>query len=369
LNDPIGSKLALDHVAFGRFRPNAKNVIDSKSLAHCSCKKPVPTFSRIALALGGLLALGFAMPAWAQSFPSKPIALIVPFAAGGPSDVIARLIGDHMGRTLGQQILVENVAGAGGTAGARRLASAEPDGHTWLIHHLALAAAPALYGNLIYDTRTAFAPVGLINAGPMVLAGKLALPPVDAKAFFPYAKLQAEKLTIAHAGIGSNAHLCAVLLGQALGVKFAQVAYRGTGPAMNDLVSGQVDLLCDQSTTAVPQVQGDKIRAYAVTSSERLDVLPSTPTARETGTDLEMTIWHGLYAPKGTPAPVLDKLNGALRAALKDPIVLERFKSAGTQTFPESDWTREAHAKRFNAEIAKWAASLKAAGVTPQNVN
>lgn len=321
------------------------------------------------LAALGLIAFGFASPAPAQSFPTKPVTLIVPFAAGGPSDVIARLLGDHMGRTLGQQVIVENVAGAGGTAGARRLASAEPDGHTLLIHHLALAAAPALYNNLTYDTQTAFAPVGLINTGPMVIAGKLALPPVDGKSFFPFAKAQAEKLTIAHAGVGSNAHLCAVLLGQALGVKFAQVAYRGTGPAMNDLVAGQVDVLCDQSTTAVPQVQGDKIRAYAVTSAERLGVLPNTPTARELGTEVDMTIWHGLYAPKGTPAASLDALNTALKAALKDQAVLDRFKAVGTSAFPEAEWSREAHARRFGAEIVKWAASLKAAGVAQQTVN
>lgn len=319
-------------------------------------------------ALAGLMALGLCSPAAAQSFPSKPVTLIVPFAAGGPSDVIARLLGEHMGRTLGQQVVVENVAGAGGTAGAKRLVAAEADGHTMLIHHLALAAAPSLYNNLGYDTQTAFAPIGLINTGPMVVAGKLALPPVDGKAFFPFAKLQADKLTVAHAGVGSNSHLCAVLLSQALGVKFAQVAYRGTGPAMNDLVAGQVDVLCDQSTTAVPQIQGDKIRAYAVTSAERLGVLPKTPTTREAGTDLDMTIWHGLYAPKGTPAAALDKLNGALKLALKDPNVLERFKAVGTSAFPEAEWSRGAHAKRFAAEIAKWAASLKAAGVAQQNV-
>lgn len=321
------------------------------------------------LAAIGLIVFGFASPASAQAFPTKPVSLIVPFAAGGPSDVIARLLGDHIGRTLGQQVVVENVAGAGGTAGARRLATAEPDGHTLLIHHLALAAAPALYSNLTYDTQTAFAPIGLINTGPMVIAGKLALPPVDGKSFFPFAKTQAEKLTIAHAGVGSNSHLCAVLLGQALGVKFAQVAYRGTGPAMNDLVGGQVDMLCDQSTTAVPQIQGDKIRAYAVTSAERLGVLPSTPTTRELGTEIDMTIWHGLYAPKGTPASALDALNAALKTALRDPAVLERFKAVGTGTFPEAEWSRDAHAKRFSAEITKWAASLKAAGVAQQTAN
>ncbi|AMJ59841.1 tripartite tricarboxylate transporter substrate-binding protein [Bosea sp. PAMC 26642] len=321
------------------------------------------------IVFGGLVALGLVVPASAQPFPTKPLTLIVPFAAGGPSDVIARLLGDHMGRTLGQQIIVENVAGAGGTAGAKRLATAEPDGHTLLIHHLALAAAPALYGNLTYDTQTAFAPVGLVNSGPMVIAGKLALAPIDGRSFFAFAKERAEALTIAHAGVGSNAHLCAVLLGQALGVKFAQVAYRGTGPAMNDLVAGQVDVLCDQSTTAVPQVQGEKIRAYAVTSAERLGVLPNTPTARELGIEIDMTIWHGLYAPRGTSVSTLDALNAALQAALKDPLVLERFKSVGTSAFPATDWSRDAHARRFGAEILRWAASLKAAGVTPQNVN
>lgn len=320
-------------------------------------------------ALTGLLLLGLGTPALAQSFPSKPITLIVPFAAGGPSDVIARLLGEHMGRTLGQQFIVENIAGAGGTAGAKRLVAAEADGHTLLIHHLALAAAPALYANLGYDTPTAFAPVGLVNTGPMVIAGKLALPPVDGKAFFSYAKQQAEKLTVAHAGVGSNAHLCAVLISQALGVKLAQVAYRGTGPAMNDLVGGHVDVLCDQSTTAVPQIQSDKIRAYAVTSPERLGVLQNVPTSREAGTEIDMTIWHGLYAPKGTPAAALDKLNGALQAALKDPAVLERFKAVGTSAFPPAEWTREAHAKRFAAEVAKWGAALKAAGLTPQSAN
>jgi tripartite-type tricarboxylate transporter receptor subunit TctC len=318
-------------------------------------------------ALAALLSLGLAAPALAQSFPTKPITVIVSFAAGGPSDVIARLLGEQMGKTLGQPVVVENVAGAGGTAGAKRLAAAEPDGHTILIHHLALAAAPALYANLGYDTKTAFAPIGLVNTGPMVIASKLALPPQDAKAFFPYIKDNADKLTIAHAGVGSNSHLCAVLMSQQLGAKFNQVAYRGTGPAMNDLVGGQIDLLCDQSTSAIPQIQGKSIRAYAVTSAQRLGVLPDTPTMAEAGAKLDMTIWHGLYAPKATPAPVLDKLNTALRAALKEPAVVEKFKAFGTSTFPESEWTREAHGKLFAAEVDKWATSLAAAGVKPQS--
>lgn len=322
-------------------------------------------------ALAGLLTLGLSAstlsaPALAQAFPTKPITVIVSFAAGGPSDVIARLLGEQMSKTLGQSVVVENVAGAGGTAGAKRLAAADPDGHTILIHHLALAAAPALYANLGYDTKTAFAPIGLVNTGPMVVAGKLALPPQDAKSFFPYIKENADKLTVAHAGVGSNSHLCAVLMSQQLGAKFNQVAYRGTGPAMNDLVGGQIDILCDQSTSAIPQIQGKSIRAYAVTSAQRLDVLPDTPTMSEAGAKLDMTIWHGLYAPKGTPVPVLDKLNAALRVALKDPAVVEKFKAFGTSTFPEAEWTREAHAKAFAAEVDKWAQSLAAAGVKPQ---
>lgn len=319
-------------------------------------------------ALAGLLALVSSHGATAQTYPTKPITLIVPFAAGGPSDIIARLVGDHMGRTLGQQIVIENVAGAGGTLGARRLATADPDGYTLLIHHLALAAAPSLY-KLSYDTKTALVPVGLINTGPMVIASKLSLPPADSKAFFPYIKDNASKLTAAHAGIGSNAHLCAVLLSQVLGVNFTQVAYRGTGPAMNDLIAGQVDLLCDQSTTAVPQIQAKQVRAYAVTSPKRLAALPDTPTANEAGVNLEMAIWHGLYAPENTPAPILDKLNEALQAALKDPKIVERFNSVGTIPFPASEWTRPAHAARFNAEIDKWATVLKAAGVTQQTLN
>ncbi|OYW67096.1 MAG: hypothetical protein B7Z40_08840 [Bosea sp. 12-68-7] len=317
-------------------------------------------------ALAALLSLGLAAPALAQSFPTKPITVIVSFAAGGPSDVIARLLGEQMSKTLGQPVVVENVAGAGGTAGAKRAAAAEPDGHTILIHHLALAAAPALYNNLGYDTKTAFAPIGLVNTGPMVIASKLALPPTDAKSFFPYIKANAEKLTVAHAGVGSNSHLCAVLMSQQLGAKFNQVAYRGTGPAMNDLVGGQIDILCDQSTSAIPQITGKSIRAYAVTSAQRLGVLPDVPTMAEAGAKLDMTIWHGLYAPKGTPTPVLDRLNGALRTALKEPAVIEKFKAFGTSTFPESEMTREAHAKLFAAEVDKWATSLAAAGVKPQ---
>lgn len=326
-----------------------------------SFTKPIVAFAAATFACGGT--------ALAQGFPSKPLTLIVPFAAGGPSDVIGRLVGEHMSRTLGQQVVVENVAGAGGTAGASRLASSPADGHTVLIHHLALKAAPALYNNLRYDTAMAFEPLGMINTGPMVITGKLALQPTTAAEFFAFAKAQGDKLTMAHAGIGSNSHLCILLMNQAAGSKPTQVAYRGTGPAMNDLVAGQVDALCDQSTSAIPQIQGAKIKAYAVTSPQRLDIIKDVPTARESGTAIDMTVWHGLYAPKGTPAEALGKLSAALQAAMKDEAINARFASFGTTAFPEAQRTPAAHKAAFDAEVAKWAKAIKDAGVAAAAAN
>jgi tripartite-type tricarboxylate transporter receptor subunit TctC len=203
----------------------------------------------------------------------------------------------------------------------------------------------------------------------MVITGKMGLAAQTAQDFFAFAKAQGDKLTMAHAGVGSNSHLCIVLMGQAIGARPTQVAYRGTGPAMTDLVAGQVDALCDQSTTAVPQITGGKIRAYAVTSPARLDVLKDVPTAREAGAAIDMTVWHGLYAPKGTPAEALDKLNAALRQAVADPAINARFASFGTTAFPAAQMTRAAHKAAFDAEVAKWAKALKDAGVNPGAVN
>lgn len=328
----------------------------------------LPPSRRLALSLAAAAGVAL-MPtiAAAQAFPNRPITLIVSYAAGGPSDVIARLLADNMSKTLGQQVVVENVAGAGGTSGAARVAAASNDGYTILIHHLALKAAPALYASLKYDTLTAFEPLGMINTGPMVITGKMGLAANTAQEFFAYAKAQGDKLTMGHAGIGSNSHLCIVLMGQALGIKPAQVAYRGTGPAMNDLVAGQIDSVCDQSTSAIPQITGNKIKAYAVTSPERLDVLKTVPTSKEVGTPIDMTIWHGLYAPKGTPEDALGKLHGALQTALKDQTILARFAEFGTTAFPEAQKTRAAHKAAFASEVTKWQAALKAAGVQPQN--
>jgi tripartite-type tricarboxylate transporter receptor subunit TctC len=306
--------------------------------------------------------------AGAQAFPTRPITLVVPFAAGGPSDAIARLLGQSMSTTLGQQVVIENVAGAGGTTGAARVAKAEGDGHTLLIHHVALAAGASLYKALPYDTLRDLEPVGLVNQGPMVLTTKKAYPPETASELFARLKTEGSKITAAHAGIGSNSHLCNLLLQQAFGVKFTEVAYRGTGPAMNDLVSGQVDLLCDQSTNAVPQIQGGTIKAFAVTSRTRLDVLPNLPTMQEAGSpNFEFTIWHGLYAPRGTPRPVIDSLNKALQAALADPTIRARFAEVGTQLFPATERSPEAHRAQLEREVAVWRDVVAKAGVSVGN--
>jgi putative tricarboxylic transport membrane protein len=306
--------------------------------------------------------------AGAQAFPTRPITLVVPFAAGGPSDAIARLLGQSMSTTLGQQVVIEKVAGAGGTTGAARVAKAEGDGHTLLIHHVALAAGASLYKALPYDTLRDLEPVGLVNQGPMVLTTKKAYPPETASELFARLKTEGSKITAAHAGIGSNSHLCNLLLQQAFGVKFTEVAYRGTGPAMNDLVSGQVDLLCDQSTNAVPQIQGGTIKAFAVTSRTRLDVLPNLPTMQEAGSpNFEFTIWHGLYAPRGTPRPVIDSLNNALQAALADPTIRARFAEVGTQLFPATERSPEAHRAQLEREVAVWRDVVAKAGVSVGN--
>jgi tripartite-type tricarboxylate transporter receptor subunit TctC len=309
-----------------------------------------------------------ATAAAAQTFPSRPVTLIVPFAAGGPSDAIARLLAQSMSGTLKQQVVVENVAGAGGTTGAARLAKAEADGYTMLIHHVALAAGASLYKSLPYDTLGDIDSIGLVNYGPMVVTTKKDYPANDAKALFAKLKADGSKVTAAHAGVGSNSHLCNLLLQQTLGTKFTEAAYRGTGPAMNDLMAGQVDLLCDQSTTAVPQIQGGTIKAFAVTSKDRLDVIKDVPTMAEAGfPDFEFVIWHGLYAPKGTPKEAIETLNKALQVALDDANVKARFADVGTKAFPAGERSPQAHRARLEKEVATWKDVVAKAGVSIGN--
>ena len=306
-------------------------------------------------------------PAIAQTYPDKPITLIIPFAAGGPSDTVGRLLADNLGRSLGQQVIVENVGGAGGTLGAERAAKAAPDGYTLLTIHSALPAGAALYSNLRYDARTAFEPLGLINTGPMVLLSRKTLDTPNAKALFTWLKEQGPKATIGFAGVGSNSYICSTLLQQLLGVKLAMVPYRGTGPAMNDLVGGQIDALCDQATTAVPQIQAGTVKAYAVTSEDRLDSITDVPSAKEAGLpDFNVTIWNAVYAPKGVPKDVVDKVNGAIRKMVSDETVLSRFAATGTRPFPPDMLSPEAHAKFLTSEFARFEAMFKAVGIDKQ---
>ncbi len=321
------------------------------------------TSRRTALVIAASL---FAPAAFAQSYPSKPITLIIPFAAGGPSDTLGRLTAEHLGRTLNQQIIVENVGGAGGTIGTDRAAKAAPDGYTLLQHHSGLPASSALYANLKYDTKTAFEMIGLINTGPMVLTSRKSLDVGNAKGLFDWMKANGDKVTVAHAGIGSNSYMCAMLMSQVTNSKQTLIPYRGTGPAMNDVVGGQVDVLCDQATTASQQVLGGTIKGYAVTSSERLAALPDVPSAREAGlAGFDMTIWNGMYAPAGTPKDIRDKLHAALQAFMDDPKVIERFHQTGTVAFAKDMRSSEAHRKFLDAEIVRYQDLVTASGLKP----
>lgn len=317
------------------------------------------------LAVAALIALPAA--AWAQPYPTKPITMIVPFAAGGPSDTLGRLTAEHLGRTLGQQVIVENVGGAGGTIGTERAARATPDGYTIFQHHGALTAAPALYSHLKYDTKTAFEYIGLINTGPMVLTSRKTLETATARDLLAHVKQGNDKVTVAHAGVGSNSYMCALMIIQSTAARPGLVPYRGTGPAMQDLVSGQVDILCDQATTATPQILAGTIKPYLVTSKQRLDALKDVPSYVEAGiANFEMTIWNGLYAPKGTPKPVLDRLHDALQKFIDDPKIIERFAATGTVPFGKDMRSPEVHRKHVEAELVRYAEMVKAAGVTPQ---
>lgn len=311
---------------------------------------------RTGLTLGLLGCL--VSPAQAQT---RPITLIVPFAAGGATDAIARQVGEHMSRTLGQVVVVENVAGAGGSIGSERVANAAPDGQTILINQLALLAAPGLIPNLRFDTRTAFAPIGLVNTGPTVFSARRGLNEPLA-----WLRAQGERANIGHGGLGTSGHLCALQVAQALGIRPTLVVYRGGGPAMNDLVAGSIDLLCDQSTNAIPQLTSGTIQGVLVTAPARLASIPTVPTAAEAGLPgVNLTVWHGLYAPRGTPSAMIARLNAALRAAVADPAILARFEQLGTTAFPAAEQTPERHADLFATELERIGRLLTEAGVRP----
>lgn len=313
--------------------------------------------------VAGVVLLGIA-PLKAQEYPNKVITVIVPFTAGGPTDAVARLLSVPMSKALNTQMIVENVGGAGGTIGANRVAKAAADGYTLFLHHIGMSTAPSLYRKLPYDAVNDFEPIGLINETPMTLVAKKDFPPKDLKEAIAYLKANKDKVNLANAGLGAASHLCGMLFMSAIQTNLTTIPYNGTGPAMNDLLGGQVDIMCDQTTNTTTQIKAEKIKVYGVTTPKRIPSLPNVPTMDEAGLKgFEVSVWHGLYAPKGTPKPAIEKLTHALQAALKDATLRQRFADLGADTVAENRATPEALSKHLRAEIDKWAPIIKKAGV------
>jgi tripartite-type tricarboxylate transporter receptor subunit TctC len=306
-----------------------------------------------------------AMPriARAQTYPARPITMIVPAAAGGPTDTVARITAQVMSMALGQQLVIENVGGAGGTIGITRAAHAEPDGYTLLICHVQLATTATLYRKLSYDAKSAFAPIGLVTDAPMTIIGRPDLEPNSLRELIEYVKERGAKVTIANAGIGSASHLCGMLFMNAAQRRLTAVPYRGTGPVMTDLLGKQIDLTCDQVTNTSGPILAKQVKAYAITTKARLDALPDLPTAQESGLKgFEFDIWHGMFAPKGTPAAVVQKLSGTLRLALKDPGLLKRFNEINTLPISDDRAAPEVLQNLLLSEIDRWAEIIKSTG-------
>jgi tripartite-type tricarboxylate transporter receptor subunit TctC len=314
-----------------------------------------------------LTGIGVSLAAMSQAraqTSAKPVTLVVPYSAGGGTDTVSRLIAEHMSRALGRPVVIENVLGGGSTIANDRVARSAPDGSTVLINHVALLAAPSLFNNLRYDTQTAFEPVGLVNNAPMLLVGRKTIPGASPKDFVAWIKEQGSKANFAHGGIGTNSHLCGVMMGDVLGFKPTFVAYRGSAPAIADLLGGQIDLLWDQVTNAITQVQAGSLHGIAVTAPQRLEQLKDVPTTAELGMpEVSYTMWHGLYVAKGTPKDVVDTLNAALRKAIVDPGVVAKLKDLGSVPFPDAQMSPEVHAKLFAADLPRIAKLVASSGI------
>jgi tripartite-type tricarboxylate transporter receptor subunit TctC len=322
--------------------------------------------NRRAMLSGAIGAAAILMPhaLGAQTaFPTKPITIIVPAAAGGPTDTVARLIGESMGRTLGQTILVENIGGAGGTLGMARVSKSAADGYTLAVWHIAHATAPALYDSIKYDVIDDFDHLGRITDVPMTLVSKATLQPNNVTELLAWIRANSDKATYGHAGIGSASHLCMLMLMKELGVQMNGIPYRGTGPAMNDLLSNQFDLMCDQTTNTTNQIKEGKIKGFAVTTKSRVSSLPDLPPLDAGAVKgFEVSAWHAMWAPKGLPKDISDKLVAALQAALRDPKVIERFASLGTEPVQADLATPAALKAHLAAEVQRWGAVIKASG-------
>jgi tripartite-type tricarboxylate transporter receptor subunit TctC len=319
--------------------------------------------SKLSLLSSVVLAVFLIPPVFAQGYPSKPITLVVPFAAGGPTDVVSRLLGATMTRTLGQPVVIENKVGAGGTLAATYTARANPDGYTFLIHHNGMATAPALYRKLSYNPLTDFEYVSQVIDVPMTLLGRKDIPAKDFNELRNWLKSNGDKANLAHAGIGAVSHLCGMLFRQAVGVDATTVPYSGTGPAMNALLAGHVDLLCDQTTSTTPYIKAGSVKLFGVTTASRLKTMPDAPTLAEQGLkNFEVVVWHGIYAPKGTPKEAIEKFGTALRVALKDPGVVQKLESLGAVVVPESKQTSAGLQTWLTQETTRYAPVIKAAG-------
>jgi tripartite-type tricarboxylate transporter receptor subunit TctC len=314
--------------------------------------------------LAGCLSVLFVAAAAAQEYPTRTISIVVPFAPGGPTDTVTRLVGQAMGKSLGQTMIVENVAGAGGTIGVEKVARAKPDGYTLLLMHIGISTAPSLYRSLPFDPVKDLEPVGLVTNVPMTVIGNKDFAPKDMKELIAYVRANKDKVTYANAGVGAASHLCGMLLMTAMQTDVTTVPYKGTAPAMTDILGGQVNFMCDQTTNTTPQIKGGKVKAYAVTTKQRLKTMPDVPTVDESGLKgFEVTVWHGIWAPHGTPKPIIDKLAKALQAALRDPAIVARFAELGTEPVPQDQATPAALAAHLKSEIAKWAPIIKKAGI------
>ena len=318
--------------------------------------------NRFLLAAATTLAISPALAA----YPEKPVTIVVPFAAGGPTDKVARDLAEAMRKPLGgQSIIIENVGGAGGTLGAAKVAKAANDGYTLLLHHIGISTAPALYRKMTYDTLGDFEYLGMVNEVPMTLIGKPTLPANTYAELVKWLEANKGKANLANAGLGAASHLCGLLFQSSVKIDMQTVPYKGTGPAMTDLLGGQVDLMCDQTTNTTTQIESGKVKAFAVTTPKRLSTpaLKNLPTLDESGLKgFNVTIWHGLYAPKGTPKDVIDKVNSALRVALKDPEFVKREEALGAVVISDARLGGAEHKKFVASEINKWGPIIKAAG-------
>ena len=311
-----------------------------------------------------LLTLAAASTVCAQDYPSKSITLVVPFAAGGPTDTLARNLGVSLTQSLKQQIVVDNSAGAGGTIGINKVAKARNDGYTLLLMHIGMSTSPALYRKLPYDTLNDFEYIGQVADVPMTLIGKKTLPPNNFKELLAYIKSNKTKLNYANAGLGAASHLCGLLFMSKIETELTTISYKGTAPAMTDLLGGQVDLMCDQTTNTTQQIKAGTVKVYGVTSQQRVPSLKDIPTLAEQGLkNFDVVVWHGLYAPKGTPKPVLDKLVAALQAAVQDPALKKRLAELGAEPVPVSKANPESLRTQLKTEIDQWGPVIKKAGV------